>query len=211
MDEPIIRHAIDGYLNAAIPPRPSYVAALEDEAARSGFPIVGPQVGRLLTMLAGVAGARRAIELGSGFGYSAWWLAQGLGAGGTVIATDRSPEDAERARQLFMRAGLADRLDFRVGDALPIIESEKGPFDLIFIDIDKKQYPRALELAVPRLRPGGFLVADNLLRDGSVLDREPDESTRAILEYTRRAVEHPDLWTLVLPIRDGVGVSWRKP
>ena len=210
--EPFRLHAprIEAYLAGAIPPRDEILAEMERYAAERDFPIVGPQVGRLLALLAGLIRAERVFELGSGFGYSAYWLCRALGPGGRVIATDGREENAARAREFFGRAGLADRLEFRVGEARDVLRRTPGPFDLILVDIDKAQYPEAFDLAVPRLRPGGLLIADNMLRDGRVLETPPDEGTAGVLAYTRKAMEHPDLWTVILPVRDGVGVSWRR-
>lgn len=207
-DWPIVTPEIESYLHQVLPDPEPVLAEMEEEARRTGFPIVGPLVGRLLYTLAQIRGARRVFELGSGFGYSAYWFAKGVGPDGLVIHTDLSEDLSTRARKYLERAGLAERVQFAIGDALALFAAETGPFDLVFCDIDKAQYPLVPELALPRLAPGGLLVFDNLLWYGRVLDPEPESAaTRGVLELTRRLYARSDLATTILPLRDGVSVS----
>ncbi len=171
---------------------------------------MGPLVGRLLELCARAVRARRILELGSGFGYSALWLARGLEPDGTLLCVDGSAENAARAAEVFRRAGIAEKVRYEVDDALALLDRTAGPFDLIFNDIDKEQYPAALPKLLPRLRQGGLLLTDNLLWYGRVATEEPAApSTRAVREYTRLLYASPELLTVILPLRDGVGVSLR--
>ncbi|NIM02432.1 MAG: methyltransferase domain-containing protein [Acidobacteria bacterium] len=199
---------IDRYLGRWASMDDPVVAEMEALAGERGFPIVGPQVGRLLLALARSIGARRILELGSGFGYSAWWFATATGPEGRVILTEGSSDNAVRARDFLDRAGLGERVEIRVGDALELALEYHGPFDIVFNDIDKQDYPRALPVALERLRPGGLFITDNMLWQGRVLDEDgADEATRGVLDLTRALYAEPDLDTTILPIRDGVSVS----
>jgi predicted O-methyltransferase YrrM len=185
-------------------------AAMEGVAAERGFPIVGPQVGRLLELLARGIGARHVLEMGSGFGYSAWWLARAVGPQGEVVLTEGSAERAAEARAHLERAGLSGRVRVEVGDALQSVARESGPFDLIFNDVDKHAYPGAFEAARPLVRPGGLFVSDNMLWQGRVLaPQDGDPATLGVLELMRRLTIDPDFLTVLVPLRDGVTVSLR--
>lgn len=173
---------------------------MEELAARQNFPIVGPQVGRVLWLLARMIGAKRVLELGSGFGYSAYWFAL---AGAHVLLTDRDAENLERARTFLSRFPI----ETRQGDALDVLRELPGPFDIIFNDVDKRDYPAVLTLALPKLRQGGLLISDNALWSGSVVKESEDPDTRAIREYNRLCHASPELLTTILPIRDGLSVS----
>ncbi|MCI0370465.1 MAG: O-methyltransferase [candidate division NC10 bacterium] len=203
--------SVEAYLQALPAPADPLFAELEARAAERGFPIVGPLVGRLLELCARLVQAHRILELGSGFGYSALWLARGLERDGTLLCVDVSPENAALAGEAFRRAGIADKVRFEVDDALALLDRTSGLFDLIFNDIDKEQYPAAFPKILPRLRRGGLLLTDNLLWQGRVATEEPAAaSTRAVREYTRLLYASPELLTIIVPLRDGVGVSLRR-
>ena len=185
-------------------------ASMEELAAERGFPIVGPQVGRVLELLARAVGARRVLELGSGFGYSAWWFARAVGEGGEVVLTEGSAERAREAEAFLDRAGLLSRTRILVGDGLELAARETGAFDVVFNDVDKHAYPRAHEVGRARVRPGGLFVSDNMLWRGNVLPpAQEDAATAGVVELTRRLTADPDFLTVLLPIRDGVTVSLR--
>ncbi len=202
---------VNEYLARVQPPSEGVTAEMEAYGLEIGFPFIGPLVGRLLAMLTRMIGARRVFECGSGYGYSALWFADAVGDRGEVWCTDTSTEHAAKAEEFLGRAGLWDRIRFRIGDANEILAETEGPFDVILVDIDKQDYPSTLERTVPKLRPGGLLITDNLLWDGDVLRETPNhEWTPAIREYTRLLFAHPALETVILPLRDGVGVSRRR-
>ena len=155
--------AVEDYLYAILPPRDEVLVEMEAEAAKNDVPIVGPAVARILYQLAVIAGARKVFEMGSAIGYSTIWWARAVGEGGRVIYTDGDPQNAARARRYFERAGVTERITVRVGDALELLSEEKEPYDIIFNDVDKTDYPRVFRLALPHLKSGGLFVTDNVL------------------------------------------------
>jgi caffeoyl-CoA O-methyltransferase len=154
---------LEGYFRGFVPPRDELLEELENEAQREAIPIVGPVVGELLFILARATGAALILELGTATGYSGIYLARGCEpAQGRVLSLEMDEAMAARARANFTRAGLADRVEVRVGEALSRLAGLAGPFDLIFLDIDKESYLPALNHCQRLLRPGGLLVADNV-------------------------------------------------
>ena len=208
----IIHPKIDRYLHDLASPEDPILREMELLAVERGFPIVGPQVGRLLDLLARSIGARRVLELGSGFGYSAYWFARAVGADGQVVLTEGSDEKAAEADKFLERGGFADRATILVGDALEIAKRLDARFDIVFNDIDKEQYPLVLETAAAVLRPGGLLISDNMLWFGTVLERDSAEpSTRGVQQLTRMLYESERFQSVLLPLRDGVTVSRYTP
>jgi predicted O-methyltransferase YrrM len=153
---------LENYFRGFIPPRDALLLELEEEAARESIPIVGPVVGELLYILARTAGARNILELGTATGYSAIYLAGALPPGGKVITLEISEAIARRAQANFSIAGLTDRVEVRVGQALDLMAAMSETFDLIFLDIDKESYLPALAPCRRLLKVGGLLVADNV-------------------------------------------------
>jgi len=201
---------IDEYLAGLSAHQDAVLLEMEALAARDGFPIVGPQVGRLLEVIARANGARRALELGSGFGYSAIWLARAVGPEGQVVLIEGSAERAADAERFLERAGLGDRIRVEVGSALEIAGGLDETFDLVLNDIDKEDYPAVLDVARARLKVGGLLICDNMLWHGKVLAPEVgDRATEGVLELTGALLEAKDFATSFLPLRDGVSLSYR--
>lgn len=201
---------VEDYLYALLPPRDEVVAEMEAEAAKDDVPIVGPAVARVLYQLAIISRAKSVFELGSAIGYSTIWWARAVGENGRVIYTDGDPKKAEKARRYFERAGVAKQITVRVGDALEILSEEKEPYDIIFNDVDKEDYPRVVRLALPRLKSGGLFITDNVLWSGKVSRPNPDAQTKAILEFNKLLYDSKELFTTILPIRDGVSVCVKK-
>jgi len=201
---------VEDYIYAMLPPRDEVLAEIELEASKNDVPIVGPAVGRVLYQLAMISGAKRIFEMGSAIGYSTIWWARAVGEGGRVIYTDGDRKNADKARRYFDRAGVSQRITVRVGDALEFLSEEKEPYDIIFNDIDKVDYPRGFRVALPRLKSGGLFIADNVLWSGKVSRPNPDPQTKAILEFNKLIYESKDLFTTILPIRDGVSVCVKK-
>jgi len=199
-----VRADVDNYLYSLLPKRDPVLREMEAYADRHGIPIVGPAVARLLDFVVQVSGAKRIFELGSAIGYSTIWLARAAGPKSKVFFTDASPENACRAAGYFLKAGVRERIEILIGDALESLRKTPGPFDLIFLDVDKWQYPAALRLAMPRLRRGGLLVADNTLRHGLVTRRARDANTRAVQRFNRLVYASKQLFPVLLPLRDGV-------
>ena len=187
--------------------------AAEMEEAADGFPIVGRLVGVTLEVLARAVGATRVLELGSGFGYSAYWFARAVGPGGEVHMTDGDPAKQARAADYLGRAGLAERVRSHVGDAREIIDELEGEFDVVFCDIDKTGYPEAWRKARERIRVGGLYLCDNVLWSGRVVEGVEDEGqekiTEAVLEHNRAVAGDDRYRSTVVPTRDGVTVALR--
>ena len=159
-------------------------------------------------ILAKAVNAKRVFEMGSGFGYSTIWFAHAVGAGGTVVHTDGDSNNTSQAKEYVARAGFADRVRFETGDAVGILEAEDELFDVILIDIDKKDYPSALKAAVPKLREGGFILTHNTIWSNRVADpSETGDDTEGIRSYNKNAYSHPELATFIDPVDDGLGIS----
>ncbi|MDP9263311.1 MAG: O-methyltransferase [Acidobacteriota bacterium] len=205
----ITTEPVEKYLYGLLPERDEILSAMEEEAARRKIPIVGPAVGRVFFQLAKLMGARTVFEMGSAIGYSTIWWARAVGAGGRVIYTDGDPKNAESARRNFESAGVADRIEVRVGDALELLSEEKPEaFDIIFNDVDKEDYPKVFRLAVPRVRKGGLFITDNALWSGKVAeDGKGEKTTEAIKEFNGLLYGSKEVFTTVLPLRDGVAVA----
>ena len=203
---------VEQYIYDLLPPRDEVLTEMEVEAARRKIPIVGPAVGRLFRLLARISGARTVFEMGSAIGYSTIWWARGLGREGKVVYTDGDPKNADQARRNFERAGVAERIQIRTGEALEILSEHKPEsLDIIFNDVDKEDYPRVFRLAVPRLKPGGLFVSDNVLWHGRVAEKQPElASTRAIQEFNRMLYSSRELFSVIIPLRDGVAVAVKE-
>jgi predicted O-methyltransferase YrrM len=157
-----------------------------------------------------MTGAKTVFEMGSAIGYSTIWWARAVGEGGRVHYTDSDPKNADKARRYFQRAGVADRITVHLGDAIEVLSEQKGVFDIVFNDIDKDDYPRVLRLVPPRLKKGGLFITDNVLWSARVVDKNPDATTKAIMEFNRQLYASPDFFTTIMPVRDGVAVAVRK-
>ncbi|HKV26480.1 MAG TPA: O-methyltransferase [Candidatus Acidoferrum sp.] len=203
-----IQDDVEQYLYELLPERDAVIAEMEQYAAEHRVPIIGPAVSRLLVLLAMTSGARRIFEMGSAIGYSTIWLAQAAGPKAEVHYTDGSQENAKRAKEYFRRAGVAKRIRIGVGDALQLLKKAKGKFDLIFIDVDKHQYPAALQAALPKLKRGGLLITDNTLWSGKAARPAAagDDDTRGIQEFNRLVYDSKELYPVLIPLRDGVTV-----
>lgn len=199
---------IEKYLHSLLPPRDPVLAEMEQYAQAHQVPIVGPAVGRFLASLVLMTQARRIFELGSAIGYSTLWLARAAGEGAEIHYSDGNAANAERARGYFERAGLQDRINVHVGDALTALAETPGEFDLIFNDVDKDGYPAVLDAAPDRIRKGGLFVTDNTLWHGRVLNPE-NESDRAVDEFNQRLFNSQRLFATLVPLRDGISVGVR--
>ncbi len=161
--------------------------------------------GRFLQVLALACGVRTILEIGTLAGYSGVWLARGLPPDGKLISLEISAKHAEIARATFAEAGVSDRAEVRVGsalDLLPTLASE-APFDLIFIDADKVNYPQYLDLVLPLTRVGSLIVADNIVRQGGALQTPPpDENAAGASAYNRKILAHPRLVSAALTTSD---------
>ncbi|MEA3137022.1 MAG: hypothetical protein QOC71_1303 [Thermoplasmata archaeon] len=205
----IVEPTIERYLLRMQLAEDPVLAEMERIGEDRGFPIVGPLVGRLLEQYARGIGARSVFEMGSGFGYSTGWFARAVGAKGKVVHTENDPALSQEAKDWLRKAGLDKGVDFRLGDAVDLLRKDKGPYDIVFIDIDKEDYPKAWELARDRVRVGGLVLTDNALWHGKVVGPSKDAATVGVKEYNRLAQADEDYLTTILPVRDGLSVSLR--
>jgi predicted O-methyltransferase YrrM len=201
---------IDSYVEGLFaPPDPALEGALR-RSREAGLPEihVSPNEGKLLQLLAEIAGAKRILEVGTLGGYSTIHLARALPEEGLLISLELDEGYAGVARESLAKAGVKDRVEVRVGDARELlagmVESGAAPFDLTFIDADKVSYPEYLEWALQLSRPGSLILADNTIRGGSVIDAE-DESARATRKLNGTLAKDPRLSAIILPlIREGI-------
>ncbi len=192
------------------------LALIDREGRAEGLPLVYPDTGALLHTLALGCGAVRILEIGTCIGYSTLWMATALPPTGSLITIEYDAARATRARDHFAAAGYADRVNVIVGDATRFLHKVAGPFDLIFQDSDKQLYEPMLDRLVELLRPGGLLVADNILWNGEVIPgymrekKYSDDDTAAIVGFARRIAADSRLYTSFLQVGDGVSVSVKR-
>jgi predicted O-methyltransferase YrrM len=171
---------------------------------------VAPNEGKLLMLLAQLCGARNILEIGTLGGYSTIWLARGMVSGGSLITLEANPKHAEVARLNIARAGFTDRAEVRVGparDTLSQLATEgRSPFDLIFIDADKESYPEYLAWALKLARPGALIIADNVIRDGKILDpADTDPRVQGARRFNQLLAEEPRVKATVIQTVGGKG------
>jgi caffeoyl-CoA O-methyltransferase len=173
---------------------------------------VAPEQAPLLTLLVGLVHARRVVEIGTFTGLSSLALVKGLPPDGRLVCFDSSEEWTALARRAWQRAGVADRVELRLGDAWTTLRTLEGepPVDLAFVDADKQGYPAYVELLLPHLRPGGLLVLDNTLRGGEVLSPDATGDAGALRALNAQLVADPRLETVLLPVADGMTLARKR-
>lgn len=205
------RAALSRYVAELFAPEDEALKTLRGEIAESDLPeiYISAEEGRLLQVLLRTIGARRVIELGTLGGYSAIWMARALPESGRLITIEKEASRAEVARRHLARAGVADRVEVRVGAARDVLREldRGGPFDAVFIDADKESYPEYLEWCFENVRTGGLVIADNAFKGGQVLEESEDPAVRGIQEFNRRVATDPRLTSIVVPTRDGVAIA----
>ena len=186
---------------------------MEKEAEERGFPIIQRLCGVTIEVLARAIGARRVFELGSGYGYSAYWFSRAIGPDGELHLTDGDPENEKKALDYLGRAGLDGPVTFHVGDAVKTLQSTDGDFDIVYCDIDKWEYPHAWEVARDRIRPGGLYICDNVLWSGRVVEVDPGDEradwTEAVKAQNEAIASDERYLSTIVPTRDGVMVALR--
>ena len=212
----IVPDAIERYLAGMNQLADSVLVEIARTGAEQHLPLVDAEAGALLRVLAISIGASRILEIGTAIGHSGVWLAGALPPGGMLLTIEMDRKLAEQARENFVRAQLADRVNVVVGDAAQMIAKVSGPFDLIFQDGDKRLYTPMLDRLIDLLRPGGLLITDNVLWDGEVVPgfvavpRRDAADTRAIAEYNERLSCDSRLMTAIVPLRDGLAISVKR-
>ena len=205
----IVAPAIERYMSelASVDDEP-VLLEMEALAKENGFPIIGRLCGRTLEVVARAMGAVRIFEMGSGFGYSAYWFSRATGPDGEIHLTDMDPDNESKALDFLGRAGLADPVSYHLGDAFDSLEATQGDFDIVYCDIDKGDYPRAWQVARQRVRVGGMFVCDNVLWSGRVTGEVEDDVregwTEAIDEMNRSIAGDQGWRSMIVPTRDGV-------
>jgi predicted O-methyltransferase YrrM len=163
--------------------------------------------GRLLTMLSHMIKPKSILEIGTYTGYSAICLAEGLAPGGKLVTIDSNEELEDTVRAYIKEAGLEQTIDYRIGNALELVPKLTGPFDLVFIDADKENYQRYYDFVFKLVPLGGYILADNVLWSGKVLQSKPDKDTRAIQEFNEKVQDDPRVESILLPVRDGIMIA----
>lgn len=205
-----VQDALLDYINARYAPEDSLLRDVLETARAEGLPSiqVSPALGKLLALLIHISGARRVLEIGTLAGYSTLWMGRAIPQAGSLISLEVEPRHANIARRFIAQAGLDDRVEVRLGPALETLQllTDELQFDMAFIDADKENYPRYLDWALRLVRPGGLIVADNVLRGGDVLEAgATDASTKATQTYNDRVAADPRLEAIVLFTRNGTG------
>lgn len=206
----IVNPRVEGYMRSLLERYDEPVLLeMEDEAERRGFPAVGRMVGVTLELLARSIGAARVFELGSGFGYSAYWFARAVGERGEVHCTEGDAANVEQGRAWLERAGLGARVTWHVGDALASFGAVEGEFDLVFVDINKDEYPDAWRTASERIRVGGLYLADNTISAGSGNVLGEGRVADAVREHNRLIASDDRFISTIVPTREGVLAALR--
>jgi predicted O-methyltransferase YrrM len=222
MQPPLVSETVD-WLARTIGPEPDEtIAEMDAFAAEADFPTVGPAVGGWLALLARAADAERAFEFGSGYGYSAYWVARELPADGEVVLTEIDREELDMAESYFERAGLADRARFEHGDALNVVERMDGEFDFVLLDHEMDRYVDAFEAVRDRMPSGGVVAADNAVTAGHIdpddmrriLEgesvRDASDGTRGTAGYLDHLRTTDDFTSGLLPLGEGLSVSIKR-
>lgn len=210
---------------ATVGPDPDEVLVeMDRRAEETGFPTVGPAVGGWLQQLAGLSGAERVFEFGSGFGYSAYWFLRGMGETGEIVLTEIDSEELDDARRNLERGGFATQARFEHGDAIEIVDEYEGPFEIALIDNEKQRYVDAFESIRSKVPVGGIVVADNVIRgpfefetlsalfgdgDASGIDDPNVDAARGIAAYLDNVRSADAFETTLLPLGEGLAVSRR--
>ncbi|MHC3437407.1 O-methyltransferase [Natrialbaceae archaeon A-gly3] len=210
------------FVHAISPDPDETLIEMDERAAAEGFPHVGPDVGAFLRVLARMVDAKRVFEFGSGYGYSAYWLAEALPTDGEIVLTEIDDDQLELAREYMESGGYGDRARYELGDALETIEDYDGPLDVVLIDHEKERYVEAFEAVRSKVPVGGIVVADNAMyaspiQSGQLLEvledgetsGELNEATRGVAAYIERVRGDPDFETVALPLGEGIAVSYR--
>lgn len=206
---------LSDYIERHITPEPAFLSRLErDTNLRrvNGRMCSGRLQGRVLKMLTRMIAPERVLEMGTFTGYSALCIAEGLPEGGRLTTIEYEDELEEPVREAISGAGMADRVELLIGDAAEICSGmEPESYDMIFIDADKREYPQYFREAKRLVRPGGYIIADNILWDGHVAETDRhDAQTEGVREYNRLVAGDADLEVVILPVRDGLSIARKR-
>ncbi|WP_434530933.1 O-methyltransferase [Haloarcula sp. NS06] len=220
MDETPLPRVTEQFARTLAPASDAIIDEMDAKADREGFPTVGPAVGGWLRLVTRMVDADRVFEFGSGFGYSAYWMAPAVSDDGQIVLTEIDADELEEAREFLDRGGFAARATFEHGDAIKTVENYDGPFDVVLIDNEKHRYVEAFEAVRAKVPVGGAVVADNMIEAGPLEfeavqallageDIDANETSRGIAAYLERVGDDPAFETGLLPLGEGVAVSVR--
>jgi caffeoyl-CoA O-methyltransferase len=213
MTENLISSQLHNHVDGFVPRRPAEMQDMEAYARQTGFPIISPAAGYQCYQIARMINARRVFELGSGYGYSTAWFAQAVkeNRGGVVHHTVWDEVLSQRAQGHLSALGFQDIIQYHVGEAVQALRETPGPFDLIFNDIDKRDYPTSLSVIKEKLRPGGVLIVDNMLWSGRIFDQsDRASSTEGVRKLNQYIANDPSWIATLVPIHDGLLVAYKK-
>jgi caffeoyl-CoA O-methyltransferase len=187
-----------------------WVYEKSQELRKDGVFSIDSTRGRFLELLARLKAPARVLEIGSGAGYSALWFMKGMGQRGALDAIEVDDQVVEALKAVIVKAGLEGRINIHHGPALEVLRKMNGPYDLVFIDADKDEYPAYLDEAMRLTRPGSTIVADNMLWGGATVRGDKRRKmVKGIMEYTRRIFADPRFSSIIIPLGDGLAVSYR--
>lgn len=203
----IVHPDVRAYLGALGGADDPLVDRLEAHAIERNFPLVGRASGRVLELLTRMVGGRRVFEFGSGFGFSAFFFARAVGEDGEVLGAEKDAHELVVHDRLYADHPLRARVHIAQGDAFEVFDATTGSFDVVFLDLHKAGYLEALRRALPRVRPGGLILADNVLWGGKTARPAQDTDTAVLQRFNETIFGDPRLQTVILPVGDGLAVS----
>ncbi|QLK25349.1 O-methyltransferase [Natrinema zhouii] len=217
----VLTDEIARFVRAVGPDPDETLIEMDEYAAAEGFPHVGPEVGAFLRFVARLSDAKRIFEFGSGYGYSAYWFAEALPEDGEIVLTEVDQDELELAREYMAAGGYGGLTHYELGDAMETIDRYDGPFDIVLIDHQKERYADAFEAVRSKVPVGGVVVADNAITASVVEfdallewaegDAPADctEHTRGVIDYLETVRADPAFETIVVPLGEGIAVSYR--
>ena len=208
-----IDDSIENYCRDMSSPPADYLNELDREThlkVLSPNMLSGYLQGRVLSMLSKLVRPSTAVEIGTYTGYSALCLAEGLAEGGKIHTIEVNDELEPMIRKYLEKSPYHNAVQLHIGDAAKIIPSIEAPFDIVFIDAGKKDYPDFFDLVIDKMNPGGIILADNVLWSGKVLDENRDEETQALVDFNHKVLDNPEVEVVILPVRDGISVIRKK-
>ena len=220
MDEKLTYQNAQDYLHSLVPARDPVLLEMEEYARKHNFPIIGPAVGQLCYQIVNMLGSENIFEMGSGYGYSTAWFARALkerfdtypSTPGLVHHVVWDENLSKMAQDYLSKMEFQEYVEYHVGEAIATLEEfDDETFDVIFCDIDKEAYPKALPVIKEKLQPTGVLIIDNMLWGGRIFDdEEKSPSTEGVREFTRLITSDPDWIVSLFPIRDGVILAYKR-
>ena len=202
----LINPKFEDYLKNLSVEEDPVVLEMEKYAQEKDFPIIGREGGRLLCLLTRLKNPGLVVEIGSGFGYSAYWFAKGLKKG-KVVLIDYQQRNIQTAKKFFKKAGLLDKAEFRVGDGVEI-GKEYSNIDILFLDLEKVRYMEAIQSLEKNLSPDGVVIADNVLFQGKVIFEPENKKAKILNRFNRYMFE--SYFSIILPIKDGIFIGVKK-